>query len=269
MPTQPASMPSCTSGLHGVELGVRRGPVVAAQHAAAHGAVADEGGDVHRGRLGIEAGRGSRRSRPSAAAPRPGGTPGPSADATGHGAAPIPQLPTTHVVTPPCTLKPMSGWTTTAKSSWVWVSMNPGASTSPEPSPSRRSTAAMRSPSTRHVADEPRRARAVDDQHALDDEAVRHAQIAAGALATSSRNSSLVLKVFMRSMSSSRPGPALPLSPARPDSTRRSFHTRLQLVAGEEQLLVAGRRGVDVDGRVDAALGHACGRASAPCSRCP
>ena len=45
-----------------------------------------------------------------------------------------------------------------------------------------------------------------------------------GCLAISARNSSLVLNVFSRSISSSRPGAALP-SAARPESTRRSFHT--------------------------------------------
>src|SRR5262245_35618376 len=50
-----------------------------------------------------------------------------------------------------------------------------------------------------------------------------------GALATSARNSSLDLNVFMRSMSSSRPAPVLPppSPPDSPDNTRRSFHTML------------------------------------------
>src|SRR5947207_12454186 len=55
-----------------------------------------------------------------------------------------------------------------------------------------------------------------------------------GALATSARNSSLDLNVFMRSMSSSRPAPPLPppSPPDRPDSTRRSFHTMLSWFRG-------------------------------------
>ena len=58
-------------------------------------------------------------------------------------------------------------------------------------------------------------------------------------------------------MSSSSPA-AAPPSPSlrRPESTRRSFQTCWSWLALEEQLLVAGARRVDVDRRVDAALGE-------------
>ena len=70
------------------------------------------------------------------------------------GAAPIPQLPTTHVVTPPTDLKAMSGCSIAAKSSWVCTSMNPGASARPVASTSlvaaaeTEPTSTTRSPST-------------------------------------------------------------------------------------------------------------------------
>jgi hypothetical protein len=73
--------------------------------------------------------------------------------ASGHGAAPMPQLPTTTVVTPPRILKSISGRTTSAKSSWVCTSMKPGASARPAASsdtfacrPAPSPTDAIRSP---------------------------------------------------------------------------------------------------------------------------
>lgn len=62
----------------------------------------------------------------------------------------MPQLPTTQVVTPSRTLNAMSGWRTAAKSSWVWVSMNPGARVRPVASivdDAGVSTGAIRAPS--------------------------------------------------------------------------------------------------------------------------
>ena len=76
-----------------------------------------------------------------------------------------------------------------------------------------------------------------------------------GCLPISLRNSSLVRKVFSRSTSSSRPGAALP-SAARPDEHAAQLPHHLQLLAVEQQLLVAGARGVDVDRRVDPPLGE-------------
>ena len=71
------------------------------------------------------------------------------------GARLTPQLPATTLVTPWLTLFSMSGPLSTARSSWVWASMKPGASTLPPastwrsaPAGSTVPTTAMRSPST-------------------------------------------------------------------------------------------------------------------------
>ena len=71
------------------------------------------------------------------------------------GARLTPQLPVTTVVTPWLTLHAIPGSERTARSSWVWVSMKPGETTSPLASISRaarirssRPTAAIRSPAT-------------------------------------------------------------------------------------------------------------------------
>ena len=51
-----------------------------------------------------------------------------------NGARLAPQLPVTTDVTPWLTFGVMSGPDSTARSSWVWASMNPGATTRPEAS---------------------------------------------------------------------------------------------------------------------------------------
>ncbi len=78
---------------------------------------------------------------------------------------------------------------------------------------------------------------------------------AAGVLAISARNSSLLRVVLILSMSSSSAFHGVPSS-ARPLSTRRRRHTSCSWRPVEQQLLVAGRGGVDVDGRVQPALGQ-------------
>ena len=71
----------------------------------------------------------SRRRRPAgpAAAPR-----------AGRGASEMPQLPPITVVTPWLTLGAMAPSDSMARSSWVWASMKPGASTRPRASTSAR-----------------------------------------------------------------------------------------------------------------------------------
>ena len=79
---------------------------------------------------------------------------------------------------------------------------------------------------------------------------------AAGPLAISARNSSLLLVVRILSMSSSRPAAALPVGGQGVEHPAQ-LPDLLELAPLEQELLVAGGAGVDVDRRVEAALGQA------------
>ncbi len=130
-PTQPASTPSRTSARMRSRARRARRARSPPSTARAHRAVADQRRDVAARRLGVEAVEVARVALP--VGQRPARMERRRVAARLRDAAPRPcrSCRPRRVVTPPCTLKPISGCSTTAKSSWVCTSMKPGATREP------------------------------------------------------------------------------------------------------------------------------------------